>query len=102
MSKSILVITGDGGECYETLYAVHRFREPGYRAANRRPVTQALTISWMHDFEPGWDTYCRTPGYQLAPPLRRGPRRRLRSRSSSAAARPSTCGIDRRVIDIVR
>jgi hypothetical protein len=30
MSKSILVITGDGGECYETRYAIHRLREAGY------------------------------------------------------------------------
>ena len=29
MSK-ILIITGDGGESYEALYAVHRFQEEGW------------------------------------------------------------------------
>ena len=45
MSKSILVITGDGGECYETLYAVHRIARSRLRAAHRRPVAQAPATS---------------------------------------------------------
>ena len=28
--KQILIITGDGGEAYETWFAVHRFQEAGY------------------------------------------------------------------------
>jgi len=28
-SPKILIVTGDGGESYEALYAVHRFREAG-------------------------------------------------------------------------
>jgi acetyl esterase/lipase len=30
MSTRILVVTGDGGESYEALYAVHRLSEAGY------------------------------------------------------------------------
>ncbi len=28
--KKILILTGDGGESFETLYAYHRFLEAGY------------------------------------------------------------------------
>ena len=62
--KAILVITGDGGECYETLYAVHRFREAGYEPRIAAPSRKVLHLV-MHDFEPGWDTYIERPGYQL-------------------------------------
>lgn len=62
MSKSILVITGDGGECYETLYAVHRMREEGYVARIAAPSRKRLNLV-IHDFEPGWDTYKESPGY---------------------------------------
>jgi protease I len=64
MSKSILVITGDGGECYETLYAIHRFREAGYEARIAAPSRKRLHLV-IHDFEPGWDTYVERPGYQV-------------------------------------
>ena len=64
MSKSILVITGDGGESYETLYAVHRMREEGYEARIAAPSRKRLNLV-MHDFEPGWDTYVERPGYQF-------------------------------------
>jgi protease I len=61
---AILVITGDGGESYEALYAVHRFREAGYEPRIAAPVRKRLHLV-MHDFEPGWDTYVERPGYQL-------------------------------------
>ena len=64
MTKSILVITGDGGECYETLYAVHRFREAGYEPRIAAPSRKRLHLV-IHDFEPGWDTYVERPGYRL-------------------------------------
>ncbi|MEO8561824.1 MAG: DJ-1/PfpI family protein [bacterium] len=64
MAKSILVITGDGGECYETLYAIHRFREEGYEARIAAPSRKRLNLV-IHDFEPGWDTYLERPGYQV-------------------------------------
>ena len=49
MAKSILVITGDGGECYETLFAVHRFREAGYESRIAAPARKRLH-QVIHDF----------------------------------------------------
>jgi protease I len=63
MSK-ILVITGDGGESYEALYAVHRFQEEGWEPVIAAPSRRRLNLV-MHDFEPGWDTYIERPGYAL-------------------------------------
>lgn len=63
MSKRILILTGDGGESYETLYALHRFQEEGWHADIAAPTARRLHLV-LHDFEPGWDTYIeRTPGY---------------------------------------
>jgi deglycase len=64
MKKSILIITGDGGESYEVLYALHRFQEAGYEARIAAPSRRRLNLV-MHDFEPGWDTYKESPGYSL-------------------------------------
>ncbi len=64
MTRKILIVTGDAGESYETLYAYHRFLEAGYE-----PVIAAPSRRWlhlvMHDFEPGWDTYVERPGYKM-------------------------------------
>jgi protease I len=60
----ILVITGDGGESYEALYAVHRFREEGWEAVIAAPSRRRLHLV-MHDFEAGWDTYIERPGYGM-------------------------------------
>lgn len=69
MSKSILVVTGDGGESFETLYAVQRFREEGYTAVVAAPAKKRLNLV-IHDFEPGWDTYIeRYPGYGVSSDL---------------------------------
>jgi len=62
MSERILVITGDAGETFETLYAVHRFREAGYEPVIAAPSKRRLHLV-IHDFEPGWDTYVERPGY---------------------------------------
>jgi protease I len=62
--QQILVITGDGGESYEALYAVHRFREEGWNPVVAAPSRRRLHLV-MHDFEPGWDTYVERPGYGL-------------------------------------
>ena len=64
MSKRILIITGDGGESYETWFAVHRFQEAGYEAHVAAPSKRRLHLV-MHDFEPGWDTYKESPGYTI-------------------------------------
>ena len=62
--KKILIITGDGGESFETLFAYHRFLEAGYDpviASTRRKRMHLV----MHDFEEGWDTYVERQGYQV-------------------------------------
>jgi hypothetical protein len=56
----ILIITGDGGEAYETWFAVHRFQEAGYQPQVAAPSKRRLHLV-MHDFEPGWDTYKEGP-----------------------------------------
>jgi len=60
----ILIITGDGGESYEALYALHRFQEEGWQAVVAAPSHRRLHLV-MHDFEPGWDTYVERAGYGL-------------------------------------
>ena len=64
MGKQILVITGDGGESFETWFAVQRFQEAGYTAHVAAPSKKRLNLV-MHDFEPGWDTYREAPGYAM-------------------------------------
>jgi protease I len=62
--RKILIITGDGGESYEALYAVHRFREEGIAPVVAAPSKRRLHLV-MHDFEAEWDTYVERPGYGL-------------------------------------
>ncbi len=64
MNRHILLVTGDAGESYETLYAVHRFREAGDTIEIGAPSRRRLHLV-MHDFEPGWDTYIERPGYGI-------------------------------------
>ncbi len=63
MSERILIVTGDGGESYETLYALHRFQEAGLDPVIAAPDARPLHLV-MHDFEPGWDTYIERQGYR--------------------------------------
>jgi len=60
----ILVITGDGGESYEALYAMHRLQEEGWEPVVAAPSCRRLNLV-MHDFKPGWDTYIERRGYGL-------------------------------------
>lgn len=64
MSAKILIVTGDGGESYEALYAFHRFLEAGIEPVVAAPSARRLHMV-MHDFEPGWDTYIERQGYGL-------------------------------------
>jgi protease I len=66
--RKVLIITGDGGESYEALYAVHRLREEKYTVVVAAPSVRRLHLV-IHDFEPGWDTYIEKPGYGLASDL---------------------------------
>jgi protease I len=60
----ILIVTGDAGESYEALYALHRFQEAGWEPIVAAPSKRRLHLV-MHDFEPGWDTYVERVGYGL-------------------------------------
>ena len=62
--RKVLVVTGDGGESYEALYAVHRLQEAGMQPVVAAPSKRRLHLV-MHDFEPGWDTYVERQGYGL-------------------------------------
>lgn len=62
MKRRILLVTGDGGESYEVLYAIHRFEEAGDEPVIAAPSRRRLHLV-MHDFEPGWDTYVERQGY---------------------------------------
>lgn len=64
MTRKILIVTGDAGESYETLYAYHRFLEAGYESVVAAPGRRWLNLV-IHDFEPGWDTYVERPGYKM-------------------------------------
>jgi len=62
--RKLLIITGDGGESYETLYAMHRFQEANWSTTIAAPSKKALNLV-IHDFEPGWDTYIERKGYYV-------------------------------------
>ena len=64
MTKRILLVTGDAGESYETLYARHRLLEAGHQPVVAAPSKRRLHLV-MHDFAEGWDTYIERPGYEL-------------------------------------
>ena len=36
MSRKVLIVTGDGGDSYEALYAYQRFQEAGWEPVDRR------------------------------------------------------------------
>ncbi len=61
---NLLIMTGDAGESYETLYAIHRLKEAGFKPIIAAPAKKRLNLV-MHDFEPGWDTYIEKPGYRV-------------------------------------
>src|SRR6186997_521600 len=60
--KKILIVTGDGGESFEILYASHRLREVGFVPVIAAPTVKRMNLV-IHDFEPGWDTYVERKGY---------------------------------------
>jgi protease I len=63
MPGRILIVTGDGGESYECLYAKHRFLEAGWTPVIAAPSKRPLHLV-AHDFEPGWETYIERAGYR--------------------------------------
>lgn len=61
MSRKILIVTGDGGDGYEVLYAYHRFLESRWEPVIAAPSRRRLHLV-IHDIEPGWETYIERPG----------------------------------------
>ena len=66
MSKKVLILTGDGGDSYEALYAYHRFLEACWEPVIAAPTRRRLHMV-IHDAEPGWETYKESPGYSIEP-----------------------------------
>ena len=64
MSRKVLLVTGDGGDSYEVLYAYHRFLEARWEPVVAAPSRRRLHMV-VHDVEPGWETYVERPGHSL-------------------------------------
>jgi protease I len=64
MSRKILIVTGDGGDGYEALYANDRFLESRWEPVVAAPSRRRLHLV-VHDVEPGWDTYLERPGRSI-------------------------------------
>ena len=62
MSRKVLIVTGDGGDSYEALYACQRFQEAGWEPVVAAPSRRRLHMV-IHDSEPGWDNiaWCNSP-----------------------------------------
>ncbi|HUI78647.1 MAG TPA: DJ-1/PfpI family protein [Bryobacteraceae bacterium] len=64
MSRKILLLTGDGGDSYEALYACQRFLEARWEPVVAAPSRRRLHMV-IHDEEPGWSTYVERPGHSI-------------------------------------
>jgi protease I len=64
MSRKILLLTGDGGDSFEALYAYQRFQEARWEPVIAAPSRRRINLM-IHDREPGWSTYVERPGLCL-------------------------------------
>ena len=64
MTRKVLIVTGDGGDSYEALYACQRFLEALWEPVVAAPSRRRLHMVF-HDSEPGWDTYVERPGHAV-------------------------------------
>jgi len=64
MSRKVLIVTGDGGDSFEALYAYHRFQEARWEPIVAAPSRRRLHMV-IHDIEPGWETYVERPGHVM-------------------------------------
>src|SRR5262249_32205535 len=64
MSRKVLIVTGDGGDSYEALYATQRCREAGWEPVMAAPSRRRLHMV-LHDSEPGWETYVERQGHSV-------------------------------------
>ena len=64
MNRKIVILTGDGGDSYETLYAYQRFLEERWEPVIAAPSRRQLHLM-IHDREPGWSTYVERTGHSM-------------------------------------
>jgi protease I len=64
MNRKVLIVTGDGGDSYEAMYACQRFAEAGWEPVIAAPARRRLHMV-IHDAEPGWDTYVERQGHHV-------------------------------------
>ena len=64
MSRKVLIVTGDGGDSYQALYACHRFLESHWEPVVAAPARRRLHMV-VHDTEPGWETYTERTGHSV-------------------------------------
>lgn len=64
MTRKILLLTGDGGDSYEALYAYQRFQEARWEPVVAAPSRRRLHMV-IHDQEPGWSTYVERLGHSI-------------------------------------
>jgi len=64
MSRRVLIVTGDGGDSYEALYASQRLREARWEPVVAAPSRRRLHMV-LHDFESTWETYVERQGHSL-------------------------------------
>jgi protease I len=64
MNRKVLIMTGDGGDSYEALFAVQRFLEANWEPVIAAPARRRLHLVF-HDSEAGWDTYVERAGHNI-------------------------------------
>ena len=64
MKRKILIVTGDGGDSYEVLYAYHRFLEARWQPLIAAPARRKLHLM-IHDEDPNWETYVERQGHAI-------------------------------------
>ena len=64
MKRKVLIVTGDGGDSYEVLFAYHRFLEARWQPLIAAPSRRLLHLM-IHDVEPEWETYVERPGHSI-------------------------------------
>ena len=64
MSRRVLIVTGDGGDSFEALYACQRLREARWEPVVAAPSRRRLHMV-LHDFEPTWETYVERQGHSV-------------------------------------
>src|SRR5690242_6073854 len=64
MKRKILLVTGDGGDGYEVLYAYHRFLEAWWQPLIAAPARRKLHLM-IHDVDPHWETYIERQGHSV-------------------------------------